>query len=181
MLSPMRKTIADYMAYDEERVELIDGEFLVTPAPMVPHQRIVRNLYRLLDPQIERLKLGESILSPVDCFLADDCAVQPDFVFVLTVHADRVRNQVHGPPDVAMEILSPSHRKRDLEIKLKLYRKHGVPEYWIVDPKNETVTVRVLESGDWRILGAWKRGETAESHVMRGVTAPVDSVFGPRG
>lgn len=179
MLVPMRKTVADYMAYDDERVELIDGEFLVTPAPSIPHQDIILNLVRILEPQIVRLQIGRILLSPADCILADDCVVQPDLMFVSREHADRIGDQLHGPPDVALEILSPSHRNRDLEIKLKLYRKHGVPEYWIVDPKNETVTLRVLKSGDWDILGTWRRGETAESQVMRGVTAPVDAVLGP--
>jgi Uma2 family endonuclease len=181
MLSPMRKTVADYMAYDEERVELIDGEFLVTPAPSIPHQDIIQNLLEILAPQVKRLALGRIILSPADCILADDCVVQPDLMFVATGHFSRIMDQLHGPPDVAVEVLSPSHRKRDLDIKLKLYRKHVVPEYWIVDPKKGTVTVRVLESGDWRIHGTWKRSESAESQIMRGAVAPVDAVFGVRG
>lgn len=181
MLVRMRKTVADYMAYDEERVELIDGEFLVTPAPSIPHQDIILNLVRTLEPQILASRLGRILLSPVDCILADDCVVQPDLMFVARENAGRIKDQLHGPPDVAIEILSPSDRKRDLEVKLKLYRKHRIPEYWIVDPREQAVTVRIMETRDWRIVGHWKRGESAESLIMAGVRAPVDAILGPNG
>ena len=177
MLQPTRKTVADYLAYDEERVELIDGEFLVSPSPSLRHQRVIGNLHIILRPQVKRLGLGEVFLSPLDAILSPYDVVQPDLLFLSTESLKRVRLRIEGPPDVAIEVLSPRHRKRDLVTKRKLYFERGVQEYWIVDPEAATVTVLVRGGSGWREHGIFKRGESVTSEVMKGVNASVAEIF----
>jgi len=177
MLRPIRKTVADYMAFEEERVELIDGEFLVSPAPTLRHQRILLMLGLILAPQVKRLGIGEIVLSPFDTVLSVHNVVQPDLLFVSTETLKRADPRLDGPPDVAIEILSNSGRQRDLVTKKKLYHEFQVPEYWIVDPEAETVTVLVWRAEGWKQHGVFGRGESATSEVMKGVVAPVTAIF----
>lgn len=177
MLVRMRKTVADYMAYDEERVELIDGEFYVTPAPSLRHQEISMNLSLILGPQIRKLLIGKLFAAPFDAILSPHDVVQPDLLFLSTETLKRVRPLLQGPPDVAIEILSKGSRRRDLVRKKKLYLAHGVREYWIVDPALATVTVLVSADRAWRVHGVFRRGETVTSVAMIGVSARTDEVF----
>lgn len=177
MLVPMRKTVADYMVYDLERVELIDGEFLVTPAPSPRHQEVSGNTYTLLRAQVVRLKLGKVFYAPFDVILSRHDVVQPDLLFLSNETLKAVCPRLEGPPEVAIEILSKGDRRRDLVGKKKLYFDHGVREYWIVDPEAATVTVLVRGESAWREHGVFRRGETVTSVVMAGVVAAVDAVF----
>ena len=177
MLRPIKKTVEDYMAYDEERVELIDGEFLVSPSPGLRHQRISGNLFLLLELQVRRLRIGQMVQAPFDTVLSVHNVVQADIVFITPETLKRADPRLEGPPDVAIEILSKSGRKRDLVTKKKLYHEFRVPEYWIVDPVAETVTVLVWASETWKVHGVFRRGESAISEVMKGVVAPVNEVF----
>jgi Uma2 family endonuclease len=61
--------------------------------------------------------------------------VQPDILFILKENAHIVHGHVHGSPDLIIEILSPSNKKRDLITKKQLYEKFAVKEYWIIDPE----------------------------------------------
>ena len=177
MLRPFRKTVDDYMAYDEERVELIDGEFVVMNAPTWRHQEVMGNLFALLRTQVLGLKLGKVYPSPVDVILSRTNVVQPDIVFLSNECLKRLNPKLEGPPDVAIEVLSKPTRRHDLKRKRKLYHEFRVPEYWIVDPDAETVTVLVWKSEGWIEHGVFKRGETATSVVMNGIGARVVEIF----
>ena len=177
MLRPIRKTVADYMAYDEERVELIDGEFLVCPPPSLRHQLILGNLILVLEPQARRLGIGQMIPGPFDVVLSVHNVVQSDLVFISPETLKRADPRLEGPPDVAIEILLNSNRKRDLVTKKKLYHEFRVPEYWLVDPEAETVTVLEWNAEGWQERGVFKRGESVTSGVMKGVVAPVTEIF----
>ena len=121
-------TLDDYYALpDERRVELIDGVFYDTSAPAVIHQKILGELY-LLFRECTDAHEGECevYLSPCDVRLDMD---------------NKTMVQFEGAPDLALEILSPSTRSKDMLLKLYKYQNAGVKEYWIVDPDHETVLV----------------------------------------
>jgi Uma2 family endonuclease len=135
-LGPYRE--ADYLALpDEPRCELLYGRLPMTPAPTLRHQRVVRQVFRLLLEFADRSG-GEAFDSPVDVVLADHSIVQPDVVYVGSKRAGILRQRVEGAPDLVVEILSPGTARRDLGEKLRLYADSGVAEYWIVDPALET-------------------------------------------
>ena len=137
-------TCRDILALPEDglRHELIDGEHYVTPSPVPRHQLIVGNLYFLLRSHLEVQPDGDVYLAPVDVVLSVHDLVVPDLMLFTPSRRQQVRaRNVHGAPDLVIEVLSPSTARRDRTLKRALYQRAGVREYWLVDPKAETVTV----------------------------------------
>ncbi len=146
---PRRFHLADLAARpDDERCEIIDGELFVNPAPLTRHQRICRRLFRALDAAYGDTGRGEVFFAPLDVVLDDENVVQPDLVYVAAGRADIVGEQhVRGAPDLVVEVLSESTRRRDLRVKRDLYERFGVARYWIVDPEADRVEMYVLVDG----------------------------------
>jgi Uma2 family endonuclease len=140
-------TYRDYEALpaDGRRYELHEGELSVTPAPSPRHQRISRNLYRVLDRHVEDRRLGEVLYAPLDCILSDTTVVQPDLVYLDASRLQAVSARgIEGPPTLIVEILSPATASIDRSTKRQLYARHGVPFYWIVDPEARALEAYVL-------------------------------------
>ena len=137
-------TLTDYYQIpDERRVELIDGVIYDMSAPGCDHQLIAGLIYaRLLAHVSSRKGTCLPMISPVDVQL--DCdektMVQPDVVVVCD-RSKVIRRCIYGAPDLVIEILSPSTRKKDVTIKLNKYMAAGVREYWIIDPDQCRVLV----------------------------------------
>jgi Uma2 family endonuclease len=130
------------------RYEIIDDELIVTPSPGLRHQRVVKRLVRTLDDFAEANDLGEVFISPFDVLLEEGDYLEPDVLFVRKDRAHVVTDRgIDGPPDLVVEVLSPSTEDRDRGIKLERYRHYGVPEYWIVDPDARTVEIWRLGEG----------------------------------
>lgn len=137
-------TLNDYYSLpDERRVELIDGVIYDMSSPTNIHQLIGSEIRDQLKSYI-RKKGGNCIpfVAPADVQLDcdDKTMVQPD-VFVVCDRSKVIKRCTYGAPDLIVEILSPSTRKKDISIKLKKYIGAGVAEYWIVDPDKKTVVV----------------------------------------
>lgn len=127
---------------DGRRREAIAGELYVTAAPSSRHQRISAVLTAVLYPLLVREAGGWLFTAPGVEFPATAEGVQPDLAFVSRDRGHIIEDPwIRGAPDLVAEILSPSTAERDRGLKLKLYRRQGVPEYWIVDPEAETVEV----------------------------------------
>lgn len=125
---------------DGRRREAIEGELYVTAAPSSRHQRISADLTAALHPLLVRQDRGWLFTAPGLEFPATGEGVQPDLAFVSRDRGHIIEEPwIRGAPDLVVEILSPSTAERDRGLKLKLYRRQGVPEYWIVDPEAETV------------------------------------------
>lgn len=155
MAEPIRApfTYDDYLLLPEDgpRYELIEGELLMPPAPLIGHQRLSSRLHIRIGYFVEREGLGELFAAPTDVYLSPTNVVQPDLLFVAKDHSDRiVRACVHGAPDLVIEILSDGTRQRDEVTKLRLYAKFGVAEYWVFDSFREAVRVFRLAGGTYR-------------------------------
>ncbi|MFA6506197.1 MAG: Uma2 family endonuclease [Treponemataceae bacterium] len=154
-----RYTYADYKTWPEgERWELIKGvPYAMSPAPVRRHQRLVGLLFLQLGKWFEG-KACVPMLSPLDIFLpetdesldATDTVVQPDLVVVCD-ESKLVDEGVRGAPDFAIEILSPSTAWRDQTEKRDLYEKHGVREFWVINPETREVTAWNLENGKFSL------------------------------
>lgn len=148
--SRMRWTYAEFARLPSEgstRYEVIDGELAVTPAPTSGHQIAVGNLVRLLGAFVHDHALGPLFPGPIDVLFGEGDYLEPDLAFVRADRAHLVSDRgIEGPPDLVVEILSPSTAHRDRGIKLERYRHFGVPEYWIVDLEAKAVEV-------WRLAG----------------------------
>ncbi len=158
---PLRKeneifSYADYLTWkDDERWELIDGiAYNMTPAPAPIHQEIVSNLLTAMNGILKAGgKKCKVYPAPFDVRLAGDSipdeanldVVQPD----ISIICDETRMDdrgYKGPPALVVEVLSPSTMKKDLKIKLQLYEKYRVPEYWIIHPEQKMVMQYRLDS-----------------------------------
>ena len=128
---------------DGNRYEFIGGRLYMTPAPVTRHQRISKRLERALMPILEDAGHGELFRAPYLVeFPGTGDRVQPDILFVSSERRAIIGEKaVLGAPDLVVEILSPSTAHRDRGIKLDLYARRGVREYWIVDPVEDVVDV----------------------------------------
>ena len=133
---------------DGNRHELIDGEHVMAPAPGTGHQSISKHIGFQLYRQFDEVGVGQVFSAPVDVELSPVDIVEPDLLVVLRDREHIISpNRIIGPPDLVIEILSPSTASRDRELKRVLYAKSGVPVYWIVDPEAQEVSV-FESSGD---------------------------------
>ena len=137
-----RRSAAHAGDASNDRLELIEGELFVTPSPTPLHQDIAGSLYTLLRSVVFESGRGRVYFAPLDVRLAENTVVQPDLIVspfgsrpVLT------EARVEGAPSLAVEIISPSTSDYDRVAKRDLYARYGVPEYWLVDPDAETITV----------------------------------------
>lgn len=138
------------MPEDGNRYELIGGEIVMSPAPRVKHQTAVLEFAQRLNAHAREHTLGRVVISPVDVRFDAYNEVQPDIVFVRAGRLSIVgRDLIEGVPDVTVEVLSPSNRQQDLLRKAALYASFGVPEYWILDPENDSVTLFALVEGQY--------------------------------
>lgn len=192
MASPAEKTgytFADCLGWDEkERAEIIGGKVLMMAPPSRIHQKISGEIFRQLANFLEG-KRCEVYSAPfgVRLFEKDgdrpedvDTVVEPD----ITVVCDTSRLDQHGckgAPELVMEILSPSSRRHDMLVKLNLYQRAGVREYWIVNPEDRTVQVMLLDSkGYLRIHEDYGQEDTAVVNVLEGCTIDLTKVFSPQ-
>ena len=136
----LRFTKADYDLLPEElRVELIDGELLKMPSPIVRHQEIARRVFvRLLQV------VGEPrvMFSPVDFVIDDGNVLVPDLVVFSEESIPDSDAKGLDTALVVVEVLSPSTAARDRRVKAKLYLDAGVAEVWLIDPRGRTVEIR---------------------------------------
>jgi Uma2 family endonuclease len=147
----VRLTYRDILALPDDllRHELIDGEHIVSPAPSTRHQRAIGNLYLHLRLYLGRNPLGEVLFAPFDVLFSEHDMVEPDLIYMSNECRRRHLNdkRLVGPPDIAVEVLSPSSHTLDGKRKLGLYERFAVPEYWLVDPEARTVRVHRLQEG----------------------------------
>ena len=147
-------TYKDYEALpaDGRRYELHEGELSVTPSPSPAHQRVIRNLYNILQQHVGTRGLGELLFAPIDCILSETTVVQPDLIYLDTTRLGIVSHRgIEGPPSLVVEVLSPSTTQIDRSTKRQLYARHGVPYYWIVDPEARTIEAYVLSKDGYQL------------------------------
>ena len=174
----LKFTYRHYLLLPEgDRKELIEGDFYVVPAPSIRHQTVSANLGLELRQMVRRNRLGTLLLAPTDVVLSQESVVQPDILFVSNERRGIITEaNVSGAPDLVVEILSPSTAERDRELKLDLYARHGVREYWIVDPDEETVEVMELEAAGASDVRRYDGG-LVESALLPGLAISLADVF----
>ena len=184
MLSPTPTVKFTYQDYqhtpDDQRYELLDGKLIMVPAPNLGHQQISISLGAWLYTFVQKQDLGKVFHAPCDVVLSNTDVVQPDLLFVSHERAHLLLGgaNVLGAPDLVIEILSPSTAGQDRMLKRALYAKHGVQEYWLVDPDARTVTVLRLDGGAFEVVALYGEGQTMTSPTLAGFTADLNEIFG---
>jgi len=176
-------TYADYKAWElkpGERFELINGVAYAMSAPNTSHQQIVSILTGEFYTYLKG-KTCKVFPSPFDVRLfyeeddSDDTVVQPDVIVVCDLKK-LGEEGYRGAPDLVVEILSPSNTAIEMERKLLLYKKAGVQEYWIVDPKDKHISIYTLKTGEYT-LHICRLNDIARPAVVPGLEIPLSTIF----
>ena len=180
-----RYTFADVLTWGEnERIEIIDGEAVMMAPPSRIHQKIgvsiTSQLYNFLEGkkcEVYPAPFGVRLFekdgdSPDDV----DTMVEPD-ISVVCDKNKLDKNGCKGAPDLVIEILSPSTVRHDRFVKLGLYQRAGVREYWIVEPETQTVQVYTLENGILQPRAFYGAGDVAKVNVLNGCFVELGKVF----
>lgn len=184
-----RLTVADLAAIpqpvDDTRYELIDGELYVSTQPSWGHQYTTNGFAGELRSWDRQVGLGVTVPAPGVLFAEDD-AVAPDVVWVRRDRLARILGadgKLHAAPDLIVEVLSPGrrNRERDLEIKLDLYSRRGVEEYWIADWMDRSVQVYRREDARLRLAATLRSADRLTSQLLPGFEVIVGELFPPLG
>jgi Uma2 family endonuclease len=144
--------LEEYQALPEgAKYQLIEGKIIEMPSPLEQHQELSMQLIMLLGNHIFSKRLGRFFHAPFDVYLSEKNVYQPDLLFVSSENAGLIeRRGVMGAPDLVIELSSESTDHIDKKKKLHNYEKHGVKEYFIVDPEDNEVISYYLEDGRYK-------------------------------
>jgi Uma2 family endonuclease len=135
------------------RLELVDGEVAVSPSPIPRHSFAATKLVKIIANHVDDNDLGE-LYQDVDTLLDDYNVRRPDILFFSKGRLHFVgKKAMEGPPDLAVEVISPSSVEVDREDKFDQYRKAGVMHYWIIDPAERSVEGWTLQDGQYVATG----------------------------
>jgi Uma2 family endonuclease len=160
-------------------VEFCNGHLEVLPLPTMSHQELVLYLYGLLLAYASRRDLGKVLVAPLRVQLWPGKFREPDLVFMLKRHYRRMGEEFWDRADLVMEVVSedPEDRRRDLQIKRREYARARIPEYWIIDPQEQTIKVLRLVGKRYAVHGSFAKGSQAASHLLPGFTVDVTATF----
>jgi Uma2 family endonuclease len=162
--------------FDHGRIEVLD-------MPSERHQLLVAYFYRALLELVTASDLGTVLFAPFPIRLWEGKLREPDVVFMRREHASRRHEKYWWGADLVMEVMSPDDPKRDSEIKKREYAMAGIPEYWLIDPISQTVTVFVLDGDPHRyaVRGVYAAGQRAASMNLSGFVIDVQVLFAQNG
>lgn len=164
------------MPDDGHRYEIFDGVLeMMSPGPNTVHQGVGGELLILLQSCRSDYVI---LIAPLDVILSQTNVVQPDIVMVHRSRMDILTIRgVEGAPDLVVEVLSPGSRHRDRVKKLKIYAKHGVPEYWIIDPVTRTLEQLRLCDGRYEIHELFEEEDLVASDKLPCISFAIGDLF----
>jgi Uma2 family endonuclease len=181
-------TFEAYLTLPEtkQRYEIVDGVLIMPPAPTLAHQWFSKRIFSRLDNFVEERGLGVVLFAPVDLLIQREPlrTRQPDILY-LSAERTGIRGlaELQGlqfleiPPDLVVEVLSPSNTRRDIEAKLEDYRRIGVRECWLASPEAETIEVLSLSGAESGIASVFGINEALRSSILGDFTLHLKEVF----
>jgi Uma2 family endonuclease len=157
-------------------IEFTDGYIEVLPMPTDAHQSIVLFLYELLVAFL-RPRRGKVLVAPLRLRIHDNKYREPDLLLLRSAQDPRRQNRFWLGADLVIEVVSPDKPERDLIEKRRDYAEAHIPEYWIVNPQSETITVLRLQENAYVEHGVLGRGASASSVLLEGFGVEIDEVF----
>ena len=182
--SDTRFTYDDFQLFpdDGRRHEIIDGEHYVTPSPVTRHQRLVQRIHFALESHLRQHQAqGEVFVAPFDVVFSQHDVVEPDLLLVAADQTEILTEKnVQGAPALVVEVLSEGTRKRDEQVKRRLFERSGVREYWLVDPELDLIKVyRRQPDGAFPRIAALVAEEKAvlSTLLLPGFSLPLPGLF----
>jgi Uma2 family endonuclease len=176
----LKTTYQDILALGEsnQRVELFDGECIMSAMPSLLHQQIATNLASELLRHVKKNHLGIVLGSPVDVVLSDVIVLQPDVSFIASARLNiSDGKKLNAAPDLVVEILSESTEERDRTFKFREYAKGGAKEYWLISPEKREVEVYQNSPKGFRLAKVFASGDTMTTHLFSEAAFPVKEIF----
>jgi Uma2 family endonuclease len=180
-------TFEEYMAGPEmkARHEVVDGVVIImSPPPNVYHQLILTNLSDLISPYVRRRRLGTVIVAPCGLLIRKTPKLrvrEPDLMFFSRQRISRQELKqaliVEVTPDIAIEIRSPGNRGKRWMAKLADYASIGLPEFWLVNPRDKSVEVYPLVEGRYDLEGRYENDDALHSRFLPGLALRVSAFF----
>ena len=168
----------EYLALDTNHlIEFSQGQLDVLPMPTQSHQLLVIAPFELLRNYVRSRQLGTVLFAPMRVQLWPGKYREPDILFMCSDHDDRRSDKYWEGADLVMEVVSPDDPQRDTVTKRREYAQAGIPEYWIVDPSDMSITVLTLRGQEYALHGEFVAGESATSVLLDRFTVEVSSVF----
>lgn len=171
-------TYEDYCSLPDDgyRYEVIDGRLYVSPSPRTWHQVLSRRIQDLLY-DLEKAGQGFVFNAPMDLLMPGCTPVQPDLIFLDSSQVGQIKEKfLEGVPRLLVEIISPKTSAYDRVVKLNRYARSGLPNYWIVDPWEQTFQVLQLSDNCYRVVAALSSGDSFE---FEGINFVMDKLFAP--
>jgi Uma2 family endonuclease len=177
ILSTTKMTAEQFLQLGEDppgvRLELVEGEIAVSPSPMPQHSYAEIKLILLLGNHIEAKRSGE-LHRDVDTILDPFTVRRPDILYFSRERTHLIgKKAMQGPPDLAVEIISPSSVDIDRTDKFAQYRDAGVAFYWIVDPIAKTIEAWRLENGQYISAGRGANSDTVQLPPFPDLSIPL--------
>jgi len=157
-------------------IEFTDGSIEVLPMPTSRHQTILLLLYERFKTAVQPIG-GKVLVAPLRLRLRPGKFRDPDILLLRSAGDPRYQDAFWLGADLVIEVVSPDRPERDTEEKVRDYAEAGIPEYWIVNPLDETVTVLTLEEQAYALHGIFHRGQRAISKLLDGFGIEVDDIF----
>ncbi|HBE77255.1 MAG TPA: prevent-host-death protein [Firmicutes bacterium] len=186
--APRRISYPEYLTLvnsSEQRYELIDGEIYLMASPTLNHQIVVGEIAGHFHNYFKG-KRCRSLTAPLDVrlfgyatkFEEDPNVVQPDVIVICDPDKVNGDNKYEGIPTLVVEVLSPSTKGKDMVIKLNLYMKSGIREYWIVDLESKSVLqYSFSEERDIESLNTMKEGGAVQSTIFENLEIQLSELF----
>lgn len=180
---PVKKlTYQDYLEIPEEpgyRFEILDGMLIKEPSPNVMHQRVSRRLQRLLEDYFWEVDAeGEIFDAPLDVTPLDYNVVQPDIFYVSGEQQLILKDtRIDGAPELVVEILSPSSRRKDRLQKMQIYQQAKVQHYWLVDPQERTLECFAWHDGLYALVASGMDEDVVKHPDFAGLSIALQSLW----
>ncbi|NLI94134.1 MAG: helix-turn-helix domain-containing protein [Peptococcaceae bacterium] len=175
-------TYEDYLKLPEEpgyRYEILEGILIKEPSPTMHHQRLCATLFRQLADFFDSFDpKGELFFAPLDVTLTNRNVVQPDILFISgSRRGNLYEERIDGPCDLVIEIMSPTNRRKDRLQKMEIYRKAGIPHYWLADPEESTLEAFMLKGENYALIVAGGPGDKFIHPDFPGLDLDLERVF----
>jgi Uma2 family endonuclease len=185
IVSTTKMTAEQYLQLGEDppgvRLELVEGEVAVSPSPASRHSFTINKLAQLIMNHIDLEALGGEFYTDVDTILNEFNVRRPDILYFSEGRTHLVgENAMQGPPDLAVEVVSPSSVEIDRRDKFLQYAAAGIAFYWIVDPQHKTLEAWRLEGRQYLPVGKGQNFETVQFPPFPNLSIELRRIWQPR-
>lgn len=164
------------------KIELINYKIYIMD-PSTTHQQLLTNLSTFLNMHVLTHKSGRLMVAPVAIKMDEGNVMKPDILYIaLCQIQDKTveiteNDGITGAPELVVEVISPANYKKLRHAKKKRYAEAGVTEYWELKPKKKSITVEVLENGEYKLFSEAKKTGSIQSHVLQGFSLDIERIF----